>query len=208
MNRKSFNLFIISILTLITLPVVAQESTTIFEDNFDDNAKGWAESSFEEGEFKIKNGQYYFTHKRSRGAWTTCNFLNLDDSTDFSIEAKIKTIKGVPLWTFGLVWGRDNNGNSYEFMINKDGDYQIQASKNYVIKSITYEKWNPNFAIKKGNGASNTLKIEKKGKLLNFYINKTKVDEIDYPKLYGNQLGFKINRNQKIAVDYLKVTQN
>jgi hypothetical protein len=77
-----------------------------------------------------------------------------------------------------------------------------------VIKNITYEKWNPNLAIKKGNGAWNSLKIEKKGKLMSFYINETKVDEIDYPKLYGNQFGFKINRNQKIAVDYLKVTQN
>lgn len=181
------------------------EKTALLSENFDNNKNGWAEIAYEEGEFKISDGYYYFEHKRERGAWTNAIPVDIPEHTNFEIITKIKTIKSIPTFSFGLVWGRDNDGNHYEFTINKDGEYSLEKQENYQLTSLSYQRWIKSSAIKKGDGAVNELKVLRDGLEMSFYINDTKVQVLRFQKLFGNQIGFKVNRNQKIAVDYLKV---
>lgn len=181
------------------------EKTPFFSEDFDNNKNGWAEITYDEGEFKISDGYYHFAHKRERGAWTNAIPVDIPENTNFEIVTKFKTVKSIPTFSFGLVWGRDNDGNHYEFTINRDGEYSLEKQENYELSSMSYQRWIKSSAIKKGDGAINELKIIRDGLEMTFHINDTKVQVLRYQKFFGNQIGFKVNRNQKIAVDYLKV---
>ena len=203
---KVITAFSIAIICLfLTINTSAQEQKVILNENFDNNSNGWAIADYPEGKFEMKSGYYYFDHKMSGGSWVNGVPVNMPMDTDWEIETSIKTIKSIPLWTFGLVWGRDNKGNGYEFTINKEGDYSLEKQENYTPSNLSFQKWMKSDNVKKGNGVVNILKIVKKGEEMTFYINGKKEVSLPYQKFFGNIIGFKINRSQKIAVDYLTV---
>jgi hypothetical protein len=194
-------------LSIFCNAVIAQNKTAILSENFDNNKNGWAEMSFEDGEFAIKNGFYHFEHKRMRGAWVNSIPVNIPTDVSYEIIAGFKTVRSIDMWSFGLVWGKDDNSNQYEFTINKGGEYCIEKQEGETQTSLAYKRWIASSAIVKGDGAVNELKVISNGTELIFYINNTKVQELSYEKPYGNQVGFKINQNQKIAIDYLIINK-
>ena len=204
MNNKTIFSTICWVSLLCNL-VVAQDKTPILIDNFDKNSNGWAETSFEEGDFAIKDGFYEFEHKRTRGAWTNAINIEIPIDKNYEIVASIKTVKSLDTRNFGLVWGKDDDGNQYEFTINRNGEYSIEKQENYERIPMAYQRWIVSSAIKEGDEAINELKIVRTGLELAFYINNTKVHVLRHPKFYGNQIGFKVNANQKIAIDFLKI---
>ena len=184
---------------------IAQDKTAILTENFDNNNNMWAESSFEEGDFSIKDGFYEFEHKRPQGAWTNAIAVDIPADENYEIITSIKTLKSIDIQSFGLVWGKGDNGSQYEFTINDDGEYSIEKQENNEETSMTYQRWIVSSAIKQGSGAVNELRIVRNGFELAFYINNSKVQVLRHKKFYGNKVGFKINGNQKIAIDFLRI---
>ena len=204
MNNKTIFSMLCWVLLLCNL-AMAQDKTPILTEDFDENSNGWAETSFEEGEFAIKEGFYEFEHKRDRGAWTNTITVEIPMDKNYEIVTSIKTIKSLDTRNFGLVWGKDDDGNQYEFTINRNGEYSIEKAENYERTPMTYQRWIVSAAINKDNDVVNELKILRTGFELAFYINNIKVQVLRHKKFYGNEIGFKVNDNQKIAIDFLKI---
>lgn len=193
---------------LLTLLVVGlslqlfsqRETETLFYDNFVDNRTGWTLGSSDERTYEIKNGKFHFETRSGRVNSTS---IPIDESRDFIIETKIDKVSGVQDYGFGLVWGRHNSDNEFEFNISANGYYRIVKFKNGEKSNL--ESWTTTDAINKWNGATNTLAIKKIGNYLSFYINNQFITEKPYEPFMGDMIGFVVFNQQKIAVHYLKV---
>ncbi len=146
---------------------------SILFDGYTSNKNNWSESNNENIALEIKDGDYFFDHKRASGGWSSTIKQYIDTSRDFKILADFKKISGIQNNGYGLVFGREDSNNQNLFYVNGNGSYtvsRIEGGKTNYIKD-----WVKSSAIRKGNGAYNVLKIIKVGNKLEYYINNTKV---------------------------------
>jgi len=176
---------------------------TLMYDSFYSNRNGWATGNASEYDIKIKNSNYYFEHKRKDKGWSSTLRKVIDQTRDFRIEANFLKINGIQNNGYGIIWGRKDGKNQNQFLINAIGSYSIDKYKNG--KFIPIKDWTKESSLKKGNYATNTLSIEKRGNQLKFYINNTFIYAKDFEPFYGDRVGFVIFQNQKIAVDYISI---
>jgi len=180
---------------------------SILFDGFTDNKSDWSTSDTEKASLKIENGDYIFDHKRDINGWSSSKEIKIDTKRDFYIIASFKKISGIQNNGFGLIFGRKDNNYEYNYVITGGGSYGIwdwNDGKSSYMNSEN-KTWSSSSAIKTGDGAYNTLKIEKKGSTLKFYINNTLVDSPSFREFYGDRIGFVVYKRQKIAVNYLSI---
>ena len=79
------------------------KDAVILSDGFNNNKNNWAETSDEKAEIELKNGKYYFEHKRTSRGWTSTKVVDIDDTKDFEIESKILKISGISNNGYGFV---------------------------------------------------------------------------------------------------------
>ena len=63
----------------------------------------------------MKNGDYYFHHKRDKGGWSPTIPKYIDTSRDFKIVADIKKESGILDYGYGIVFGREDSSNQNLF---------------------------------------------------------------------------------------------
>ncbi len=198
------NIFII--LLLLSVSAVSAQSSYIFNDDF--SSKGtWPSGNSEKRELKISNGKYYFSHKREKGSWSvSTEELDIDFSRDFEIETSIQKISGVDNYAFGIMFNRKDNDNMSQFSISSNGYFRVSNSKNGDFENL--KKWTESSSINKGNYASNKFKIKKSGNTLYFYVNGDQVFRKNFTPFIGKRVGILVYREQKIAIDYIRVKYN
>lgn len=175
----------------------------ILDDDFSYNDNGWAVNNKTESTLSIKNGYYYFKHKRSSKGWTSTINKYFNEYNNWEIITRIKKVSGVDNYGFGLIWGREDSDNMYYITLSGNGYYKIVKRKNGENYNI--EDWEKTDIIKKWNGAYNTIHIKKINNKIKFYINNKLVKTATYQSFFGNRFGFVVYNNQEIAVDYLKI---
>ena len=175
-----------------------------FEDNFKDNKNNWATAASDENKaLSIENGFYYFEHKRTTDSWVTYKNIPISTQRDFVIEAQYKKVSGIQNNGYGLVFGREDNDNEFQFEISGDGHFRADK---YVKGAFTEVKaWTKSTAIKEGNGSRNKLSVVKLGSSLEYYINDQLVFTDRFQPFFGDAIGLTISYNQKIGMDYLRV---
>jgi hypothetical protein len=173
-----------------------------FIDNFDNNQYGWYEFDEKEATGKIAQGQLFFSHHRNSGSWSLWNTIQVDESKNFSIEAKIRFLGGFDKHGYGIIWGANDLENKYFFIVTSLGFYTIRKTEGGKVKDL--KPWTPNVYIRQGN-AINTLTIKKMGNSLLFYANNELLFATDHQPFFGDKIGFTLAHQMKIAVDYLKV---
>ncbi len=199
--KRSLSIFIVLIFTVL---VNAQSLNLVYNENFSDNTNGWSDNkSTEKYSTRIVGGSYYFEHKRTDGAWTSWNRKFIDTEGDFTIEAKIKKVSGILNNGYGIIFGRKDSDNQYQFEISGNGSYRYDREVDGKVTAV--KGWTKSSYINKGNGVYNTLTLKKIDKKVKFYINNGWVYTDNFDRFLGNIFGFIINKNQKIAVDYLKI---
>ncbi|MEQ6124133.1 hypothetical protein AAON49_08045 [Pseudotenacibaculum sp. MALMAid0570] len=176
---------------------------TILFDGYTSNKNNWSTSKNQNIDLDIKNGNYYFDHKRDKGGWSSTIVKYIDTSRDFKILADIKKESGIQNNGYGIVFGRKDSNNQNLFYVSGKGNYCINKMKNG--KDNYLKQWSPSSAIRKGNGAYNVLKVVKNGSKLEYYINNTKVYTDYSPEFFGDRLGYILYDKQKISVAYLSV---
>ena len=176
---------------------------TILFDGYTDNKNDWSTSKNENVDLDIKNGNYYFDHKRAKGGWSSTMKQYIDTSRDFKILADIKKESGIQNNGYGIVFGRLDSNNQNLFYVNGNGSYSINKMKNG--KDNFLKQWATSSAIRKGNGGYNILKVVKVGNKLEYYINNTKVHTDYSPEFFGDRLGYIVYDRQKISIAYLSV---
>jgi len=198
MRYLSLFLFAIS----LAFSAQAQNKTLFFSDDFTDNRNNWKESRSKIGIRDMYSGTYFLKHFRNEKSFSALKNFDIKPTEDFEIEALITKVDGTNKHGFGLVWGRKDDANEYNFLINGRGSFKIKQVKNG--KSTNLVKWKRKGVIHKKD-ASNKLIIRKIDKEIYFYINNRQVAKLAFLPLFGSKLGFKIYHNIGFAVEYFKI---
>lgn len=178
-------------------------SKTILFDGFNDNKNNWLIQDDINARLSVTGGEYVMNHRRSTGGWSSTISKYINSSRDFRISAQIKKTTGIQNNGFGITFGKKNNDNQNHFLITGDGSYKVVQYQNG--KRTYLKNWTKSSSIKKGNYATNYLKVKKVGSAFKFYINNNLVFTSYSVKLYGNRVGFTVFDKQSIKVGYLSI---
>ncbi|SDW87499.1 Caspase domain-containing protein [Lutibacter oricola] len=182
----------------------ANNSTVFYEENFSNNDNDWLIGSSKDREYQLKNGKYYFEHKRKDGSWNTHKGISIDTSRDFKIESNIQKISGVQDNGYGIIFGRKDNDNEFVFLVTGNGSYKIYYEKEG--KETKLVDWKNSSYVNKSNYANNKFTVTKIGSKLKFYLNDYLVHSTYFRRFMGNRLGWSVSSKQKISIDNLKIT--
>ena len=201
------SLFLLPFLySLVSLFAFGGTKPIVFFDDFSDNKNEWAVENSEGATFEFKNGLYYFAHNQYERSWHVFKTINIDQHRDFEIETGIVKVSGINDNGYGLIWGRQDGVNQFEFQVTGDGYIRIKKYVNNV--AYDFVNWTKTAAVRAGNGSTNKLKLEKNGLFFHFYVNDIHVHTMPFEPFMGNAIGYTIYGYQQIAVDYLKISQS
>jgi len=176
--------------------------TTIFEEHFNNNNRGWPEISNNNAQFAVTNNGYVI-ESRTGGWWFASKPIAINQDEDFKIECSLKKIVGVDNFGYGLIWGLKNDKNYYHFVITGEGRFVISRVREGNITDII--PWATPNSINRFN-STNKLTVEKKGDKLQFFINDSFVGKIKFEPFFGNRVGFSVWNKQTISFNDLIVT--
>jgi hypothetical protein len=148
-----------------------QGPETIFSDDFDDDAGGWALSSA----VKIGGGDFAFDLAPD-GMEANLNISHtVHGNVDICAAAVWPKDDSGILGAGVLFWGLDAK-NYFQFGILNSGKYWIarkrQGEWEVIVQNVSSE------AIKTEPGATNTLRVDASGDTAVFYVNGTKLREL------------------------------
>ncbi len=205
MPKKTYKMRkrIIVILCGIIFFIGSVKAQNSFIEEFNDNNNNWDEINDKKVHEKIKSGKYFFGHKERKGAWASTIKIPVSTTNDFIISSKIEKTLGVNNHGYGLIWGWKDAKNYNTFIISGDRNYKITQTSNGNTSILA--GWKMSSHIKK-RGGGNILTIRKQGKKLTFTINNKIIERLDFREFSGHLMGFIVNRNIRVKIDYLKVT--
>lgn len=113
-------------------------------------------------------------------------YINLDQYSDYSIEALIQKANGKGVEGYGIVFGLKDYENYFGFLISEDGTYII--SQVFEGVSVNLTQWTKSQYINRRN-QPNVLKIMKVEDRFYFSINGEVVENLESEDLRGNYFG-------------------
>ena len=134
MKRTLFRSFLIfsALFSLVSSSAFGGTKSIVFFDDFSNNKNQWAVENSEGATFEFKNGLYYFAHNRFERSWHAYKTINIDEHRDFEIETSIVKVSGITDNGYGLIWGRKDGVNQFEFQATGDGYVRIKKYVNNV----------------------------------------------------------------------------
>jgi len=189
-----------------TFAFISYGQQVVYNETYSNKDGDWPEGNNSNRELEVKNGKYYFEHKRTDKNWNVRTpDLNIDLSGDFEIETSIERISfNNKNHAFGLMFGNKDDENTFHFYLS-DNQYRVSDKRNNEY--VNYKGWVTSSAINTGTYATNKFKVKKVGSKISFYINGTFLKSKDYNTFKGKKIGIYIFDKQKVAIDYIKVNQ-
>ena len=177
----------------------------LIKDDFDKVDGSWFVKNDTSINFRIENGVYTIQDKDTTQRWYCWKDINyFSHKLDFEIEAKIKLKAGSAKSNFGLVWALADLKNLNTFGLSGEGSFFIQSKINDNYKSeVPLSK----STYINGTGSYNILKIKSIGQSIYYYINDNLVNSSVKPDIKGPNLGFLVDKNSTIEVDYVLIRQ-
>ncbi len=194
-------LTILSILFFNLFSVFSQGDELIFEENFDDNSKGWFVGNTKDQAVKIKKGSYFIENLNEDK--TTIPFIKSDglDDKNFTFEIRFRHLSGSKDYNFGVRYG-ENDYYAMDFYITATQQFKV---KEYYNKAFhTKKDWTESEAINKSK-KFNVLRVERNASVQKFFINGELVYTCFEKIFFGNKLGIIVSSDIKIEVDYIKL---
>ncbi|GBE06764.1 MAG TPA: hypothetical protein ENG95_04570 [Nitrospirae bacterium] len=171
------------------------------EEQFDNNANNWEIFNTTMASARIENGKYYIENKSEVGELFILYYQDFPLGREFVIETSIKTVKASGKHSYGFVMGASDASNSYVFQIIGDETYSIKKYQKGISEELSGGKIRRMVFQK---DSFNTLKMEKLGSKIRFYINNYYVDGVSDISLFGKRVGFLVEGKSEIAVDYTR----
>jgi hypothetical protein len=174
----------------------------IYRTQFDNNEdKTWEIFNTTMASARIEDGHYYIENKSETGKYVTLNAYDFPLDRKFILEVAMKTVRASGNHSYGFVMGAKDAGNNYTFQISSNGFYSIkryykgapQELSGGRIKDMVFQK-----------NSYNTLKLEKQGSTIRFYINDNYVGEVSDLSPPGKKMGFIVEGKSEVAVDYTR----
>jgi len=206
-KQAIFALFII----FASRALYAQENSslskgnTAFFDDFSKNRNGWPEQSGENYNFSFKGRKYDMDSSRE-GMITPVLYTKFDHDKDYTITCILTHISGLSESGYGLTFSYKNNSTSYHFEIVTKGYYRVTKVQDNMETQVI--PWAESLNIEKENGKPNKLKICKKGKTCELYINDTMVNSFNDFDNEGDYTGFIVENKHHIEVTLLSIQYN
>jgi uncharacterized protein (TIGR02145 family) len=120
----------------------------------------------------------------------------IDQTKDFQIEATMKFVSGENNNGNGIIWGRQDNNNYYNFKFTGNGYFGVGKSNLGTYTSI--KEWTLNSSIKKSD--YNKLTIRKAGNQYYFFINESLVHQCAFESFYGDENCLFVNTNSTVHI--------
>ncbi|MBX9851460.1 MAG: hypothetical protein K2X86_06840, partial [Cytophagaceae bacterium] len=176
------NVFLFLLLISIPLLISAQDKIW-FQDDFNDNSKGWYLSDYDSPEItrKINNGKYLIHHKNTEGL-IYGSFVEIysNPQKDFSLETNIVQTEGSDINGYGVMIS-GHTGKVYYFIINaKNRSFWIGTSHKGNWEVIN--DWQETKIINSGS-QNNKLTVVYKKSTITFFVN----DKIAYSSSVSNK---------------------
>ena len=178
-----------------------RDRSDIFRDDFNDNVHGWP--FLQDGETwagRIEYG-YMLWASKNDVRYNQERTITINESRDFEIETGIQYISGEDNNTNSLFWGRDEGGSCFYFGISGNGSYIIRKYDGGWADIIP---WTATGLVKRKS--FNTLTVRKVGHTAYFFLNESLVHVMAYQPFWGNILGFTVNSNTVMHIDFLRIS--
>lgn len=179
--------------TTLPIPTPTPAETVLFQDPLTSNVNGWLVDSH----CLFKDGSYHIVASYICYAPAGSN----SDAT-FSVDAQ--QLSGPLVWFYGLMARRPSKGNAYEFLIDSNSKWRFGKEANGAYTDIIPYQFNA--AIKGGLNVKNTLLMRIKGSHFDFYVNGTKVGQVDDTTYTSGLSGLVGNDNIDVAYNNFKIT--
>jgi len=184
--------FMVFVLLFLATNGIAQDY--VFDEEFNNNYKGWPVTKSGDIERNIRNGKYIWDGSGSSlsSNWELVE-MTLDQSRDFALEMSIKKSSGPESeWGVGLIWGDMNNRFSV-----------FGSTGKYAIIDNIYGR-NPSDYINTGN-TINKLTVKKMDRKLKFYMNDNYLGSGDFKSFSPSKIGVYLYMdNIRIEIDYIR----
>ena len=143
------------------------QSSSIYKEEFTKEGS-WTVGENDERSLYVSEGNYYFQCKKEKGyrEFTTRTFY-IDSNKDFEFTTSVKKISGKQDYGISFLFDYDDKDNFTEFGYTSTGYYRVAES---TTKGgyISLKPWTSSSYLKKGNYATNNLKIKKLNNRLSF----------------------------------------
>ncbi|GAB3836299.1 OmpA family protein [Hymenobacter jeollabukensis] len=172
----------------------------LLDEDFQDNRRNWPLGELGNARYELKHGEYsgeeYTHNNRQRVALIQ---VPLRADRDFDIEAEYRTNN-----VGTLAWGARDEYNMQLFGINPDkhvsicgwqrGTFFWGAPESTTARGISQKGWN-------------TLRLERRGGRVRYFINGEQVAETAFAGLWGQGIGLETNRSSTARLRRLRVWQ-
>ncbi len=178
--------------------IVAPSESIIFEKDYN----GSLEDVITDFSIRSIADGYMYIEYKSLDSGNFYSYKYHDDfSRDYRIETSIRPIWSSDFFKYGLMFLYKNSSNHYYIYIYKDAFYigYVFNFNHHILCDYTYSEFINT------DGTINKIVIDKDGLHLDFYINNEIVFACDISNEIGDQIGYKLKRKGKVAIDYLKV---
>jgi hypothetical protein len=180
-------------------------SSVVFEDDFKDDAGGWAISE----DIEVKDGSFVIKLPPD-GMESNLNITHTVQDADICSESVWPEDESKTLGAGLLFWGEDTR-TYFQFGILNNGKFWI--ARRYDGKWHTVVENVPSRAIETKPGATNKLRVKVSGNSASFYINGSKVRDLrGQPPKAGWRFGlsgdnFDKDKSAQVTFKNVKVTE-
>jgi hypothetical protein len=179
--------------TTLSGPTFTPSETVLFQDPLTSDVNGWLVDSH----CLFKNGSYHIV------ASYLC-YAPAGSISDATISVDVQQISGPLTWFYGLMLRRASTGNYYAFYIDSNSKWGFSKHVNGTRSDVIPYQFNA--AVKGGLNVKNTLLVHMKGSHFDFYINGTKVGQVDDTTYTSGLSGLFGNDNIDVAYNNFKIT--
>lgn len=182
-----------------------QNMPAIFEEHFDDNSRGWVVTARDSAYCMMGKGRMRMKHQKGAAQSYKLREVLVNPERDFEIEAHMKQVSGSADNGYGIGWAMQDDKNGYAFLIRSLGSFLVRKVENGQLRTLV--DWSPSNQMLQGRGTPNKLVIRKTGLRYNFYLNDIWMAEIPFGNMPGQNVGFALDGENLIELDYLAVRE-
>jgi hypothetical protein len=182
-----------------------QAMPEIFAEGFDDNTREWVKTKEDSSFCAMGKGRMRMKQIKGQAQTFKLREILINPERDFEIEAQMKQVSGGQDVGYGIAWAMNDGKSGYEYLIRSLGSFTVRKLDNGTPKTLV--DWTPSNQMLHLRGTPNKLVIRKTGARYNFYLNDIWMAELPYNVLVGQSLGFALEGENLIELDYLAVRE-
>jgi len=151
-----------------------------------------------------KDGDEYLVERKKEDSYSILTaYCELSFEDNWVIECNTTWLDGVDNESYGLVFGRDQEGSYYFFGIA--GSDSFIYGKYIDWNYTSYIKWKDTPKFNKWS--TNHIQIKKVESQLSFFVNGVIVDTWEAEPFFGKNFGFRVTKKQKISFRNFKFSK-